>query len=165
MSISMSMSISYIYVYVYIYIVIHHPFPSLASSSSLRLRDKRTRTRRGTLRTPLLHRNLFSLVSWVDDWCYWKTTIQLKITAYCHLLWLSLVSLVIVYMACIMAKKDGIMKSVMNEHGQNRSKSIKWGISCTCVCVCASQHGLLENPSLMDDLPIQPRLLHFIVNG
>ena len=36
---------------------------SLASSSSLRFRDKRTRTRRGTLRTPLLQRNLFNFVS------------------------------------------------------------------------------------------------------
>merc|ERR1719156_184131 len=36
---------------------------SSASSSSLRLRDIRTRTRFGTLRTPLLQRNLFNLVS------------------------------------------------------------------------------------------------------
>merc|ERR1719162_1634507 len=36
---------------------------SVASSSSLRLRDIRTRTRVGVFLTPLLHMNLFSLVS------------------------------------------------------------------------------------------------------
>merc|ERR1719472_430476 len=36
---------------------------SSESSSSLRFRDIRTRTRFGTFLTPLLHRNLFNLVS------------------------------------------------------------------------------------------------------
>merc|ERR1719262_853752 len=53
---------------------------SFASSSSLRFRDIRTRTRVGTLRTPLLQRNLFSFVSTRTSFVLITFSVNLRIS-------------------------------------------------------------------------------------